>query len=58
MSKILFVKINLFLIIVIIGYTITAQKASTKSEYTSFYRYISEKMTWNEHKKHAAFPIS
>ena len=54
MNKISFVKINLFLIVVFIGYTITAQKAGTNSEYKSFYRYIPEKMTWNEHKKLAA----
>ena len=54
MNKISFAKINLFLIVVFIGYTITAQKAGTKSEYKSFYRYIPEKMTWNEHKKLAA----
>ena len=54
MNKISFVTINLFFIVVFIGHTITAQKAGTKSEYKSFYRYIPEKMTWNEHKKLAA----
>ena len=51
MNKISFATINLFFIVVFIGHTITAQKAGTKSEYKSFYRYIPEKMTWNEHKK-------
>ncbi len=54
MNKILFAKINLFLIVVLFGSTIAAQKANTKSEYISFYRYIPEKMPWNEHKKLAA----
>ena len=44
MSKISFAKINLFLVVVFIGYTITAQKAGTKSEYKSFYRYIPENL--------------
>ena len=54
MNKILFSKIFLFLIVVLFGSTIAAQKANTKSEYISFYRYIPEKMPWNEHKKLAA----
>ena len=54
MNKVLFAKINLFLIVVLFGSTIAAQKVDTKSEYISFYRYIPEKMTWNEHKKLAA----
>ena len=54
MNKMLFVKINLFLFVVLFGSKLTAQKTSAESEYISFYRYIPEKMTWNEHKKLAA----
>mgnify|MGYP001368877339 CR=1 FL=1 len=47
-------KINLLLFFVLFGLIATAQKTRTKSEYISYYRYIPEKMTWNEHKKRAA----
>ena len=47
-------KINLFLFFVLFGLIATAQKTRTKSEFISYYRYIPEKMTWNEHKKRAA----
>ena len=47
-------KINLFLFFSLFGLIATAQKTRTKSEYISYYRYIPEKMTWNEHKKRAA----
>ena len=47
-------KINLFLFFVLFGLIATAQETITRSEYISFYRYIPEKMTWNEHKKRAA----
>ena len=47
-------KIKLFLIFNLLGIMVTAQKETTKSEYISYYRYIPEKMTWNEHKKRAA----
>ena len=47
-------KINLFLFFVLFGLIATAQETRTRSEFISFYRYIPEKMTWNEHKKRAA----
>ena len=47
-------KINLFLFFTLFGLIATAQKETTKSEFLSFYRYIPEKMTWDEHKKLAA----
>ena len=47
-------KINLFLFFVLFGLIATAQETRTRSEFLSFYRYIPEKMTWNEHKKRAA----
>ena len=47
-------KIKLFLIFTLLGIIVTAQKSRTKSEFKSFYRYIPEKMTWDEHKKLAA----
>ena len=53
MKKLSFVEINLFLFFALFGLIATAQNTSTKSEFTSFYRYIPEKMTWNEHKKMA-----
>ena len=46
-------KINLFLFFALFGLIATAQKTRTKSEFISFYRYIPEKMTWDEHKKRA-----
>ncbi|MAJ05262.1 MAG: hypothetical protein CL827_00170, partial [Crocinitomicaceae bacterium] len=36
------------------GLTFIGQNETTKSEFLSFYRYIPEKMTWNEHKKRAS----
>lgn len=54
LHKLILKKINLFLFFVLFGLIATAQKTRTKSEYISYYRYIPEKMTWNEHKKRAA----
>lgn len=54
LHKLILNKIKLFLFFSLFGLIATAQKRSTKSEYISFYRYIPEKMTWNEHKKRAA----
>ena len=47
-------KINLFLFFTFFGLTLISQNETTKSEFLSFYRYIPEKMTWNEHKKRAS----
>jgi len=46
-------KIKFFLFLIFIVSTIIGQNPTTKSELTSFYRYIPEKMTWSEHKKQA-----
>ena len=54
MNKLSFIKVNLFLFFSLFGLIATAQKTNTKSEFTSFYRYIPDKMTWDEHKKLAA----
>ena len=54
MNKLSFMKVKLFLFFSLFGLIATAQKTSTKSEFTSFYRYIPDKMTWDEHKKLAA----
>ena len=54
LHKLILKKINLFLFFVLFGLIATAQITRTKSEYISYYRYIPEKMTWNEHKKRAA----
>ncbi len=54
LHKLILNKIKLFLFFSLFGLIATAQKRSTKSEYISYYRYIPEKMTWNEHKKRAA----
>jgi hypothetical protein len=54
LHKLILNKIKLFLFFSFFGLIATAQKRSTKSEYISYYRYIPEKMTWNEHKKRAA----
>ena len=47
-------KIKFFLFLIFIVSTIIGQNQTTKSDFTSFYRYIPEKMTWDEHKKLAA----
>ena len=47
-------KIKFFLFLIFIISTIIGQNQTTKSDFTSFYRYIPEKMTWDEHKKLAA----
>jgi hypothetical protein len=47
--KISFVLFFGFISILLIG-----QNETTKSEFLSFYRYIPEKLTWDEHKKLAA----
>jgi hypothetical protein len=44
-------KIKFFLFLIFVVSTIIGQNQTTKSEFTSFYRYIPEKMTWDEHKK-------
>ena len=46
-------KINFLLLYCFIVLTLIGQNQTTKSKFTSFYRYIPEKMTWNEHKKMA-----
>ena len=45
------IRINFFLILIFIVLTLIGQNQTTNSEFTSFYRFIPEKMTWNEHKK-------
>jgi hypothetical protein len=52
--KLFSLKLSLLLIVSFIGFTLIGQNETTKSEFISFYRYIPEKMTWNEHKKLAA----
>mgnify|MGYP005706074139 CR=1 FL=1 len=47
-------KTNLFLFFTFIGFALIGQNETTKSQFISFYRYIPEKMTWDEHKKRAA----
>ena len=47
-------KTNLFLFFTFIGFALIGQNEATKSQFISFYRYIPEKMTWDEHKKRAA----
>ena len=47
-------KISLIWLFILIGILVIGQNETTKSEFISFYRYIPEKMTWNEHKKLAA----
>ena len=54
LHKLILNKIKLFLFFALFGLIATAQKKSTKSEYISYYRYIPDKMTWDEHKKRAA----
>ena len=54
LHKLILNKIKLFLFFSLFGLIATAQKRSTKPEYISYYRYIPEKMTWNEHTKQAA----
>ena len=46
-------KINFLLFYCFIVLTLIGQNQTIKSKFTSFYRYIPEKMTWNEHKKMA-----
>ena len=45
------IRINFFLFLIFIVLTLIGQNQTTNSEFTSFYRFIPEKMTWNEHKK-------
>ena len=47
-------KINLFLFFTFIGFALIGQNETIRSQFISFYRYIPEKMTWDEHKKRAA----
>lgn len=47
-------KTNLFLFFTFIGFALIGQNETTSSQFVSFYRYIPEKMTWDEHKKRAA----
>ena len=47
-------KTNLFLFFTFIGFALIGQNEITRSQFISFYRYIPEKMTWDEHKKRAA----
>ena len=54
MNKLSTIKLKLFLFFALFGLIATAQKTSAKSEFISFYRYIPDKMTWDEHKKLAA----
>lgn len=54
LNKSSIVKISLFLFFLFIEFALISQKETTQSEIMSFYRYIPEKMTWNEHKKQAA----
>ena len=52
--KLFSLNLSLLLIVSFIGFPLIGQNETTKSEFISFYRYIPEKMTWNEHKKLAA----
>ena len=52
--KLFTLNLSLLLIVSFIGFPLIGQNKTTKSEFISFYRYIPEKMTWNEHKKLAA----
>ena len=54
LNKSSFIKISLLLFFSFIEFALISQKETTQSKIMSFYRYVPDKMTWDEHKKQAA----